>query len=290
MDLATRIRTELAEGKPPERIVDDLVASGMSRPTAQRLVDRGVSSPVAPPAAPSVEGDEAASDPGGKWALVRGAFFFSLGITITAVTYYLAKPGQKYTITYGMVIAGIGAFAHGLKRWSHSAHTTFPAALILAAFSVPMLAGGGLAWYKRPLTAGERIAQAIKKANAENEARLQQDEAKRRQDQAAEKVRIARAMSDLQDSVKADQLLIDYRPEMRCEGARFFGDRKTPDPDAEGNLENLVETDPDMSVRRCGIDALAAIGSKRSLSRALNKLSPYEEYRELVAYGRAKLN
>ena len=70
MDLATRIRTELADGKPPEHIVAELVASGMSHPTAQRLVDRAVATP-APPTATQTEDDEAKDDPGGKWALVR---------------------------------------------------------------------------------------------------------------------------------------------------------------------------------------------------------------------------
>ena len=54
MDLATRLRRELAEGKSPDLIVSELVAGGMTESTARRLVDRAITQPDPPSPAGSL--------------------------------------------------------------------------------------------------------------------------------------------------------------------------------------------------------------------------------------------
>lgn len=279
MDLATRIRTELADGKPPEQIVTDLVASGMSQPTAQRLVDRALTTPAPPPPAATAD-DEATEDAGGKWALVRGAFFFSLGATLTAVTYLLAKPGQKYTVMYGAIIVGLVVFAQGFYRWAMAEHHTFPAMLVLAALGLPMLGGAGLYWYKREPTLGERLTRVLEETEAA-------EQAKREQDKVAKKRAVQKSVADAQEGAAAAYKMVDASPQVRCQGAQYFRDHK--DPAAFGELTRLVETDPDMPVRRCAIDALVAIGSTKSLLRILDRLAQYEGFREVVVYGLDKI-
>ena len=97
MDLATRIRTELADGKPPEQMVAELVASGMLHPTAQRLVDRAVTAPASPAPAPT-DGDKTADDPGGKWTFRRMLFFSALLIPVSIVPTLIGISGPIYLV------------------------------------------------------------------------------------------------------------------------------------------------------------------------------------------------
>ena len=161
--------------------------------------------------------------------------------------------------------------------------------LVLVALGLPMLAGTGLAWYKREPTMRERAMRALEDTEAANEARRQEEEAKRKEDEAAKKLQIQKSMIELGKGVDALQLLIDPSPEVRCQGARYFGDQKSPGGYSDDELLRLVDTDPEMSVRRCGVDALVAIGSTTPLLRVLNRLAEYEGFREVVVYGLDKV-
>jgi hypothetical protein len=46
------VRQQLAEGRPPEEIVESLVAGGLSKPSAERFIERAMSEPAEPPPQP----------------------------------------------------------------------------------------------------------------------------------------------------------------------------------------------------------------------------------------------
>lgn len=114
-------------------MVRELVATGLSRPTAERFVERALSEPPPASAGPP---SKAAGDSGGRGALVSGAFWFSFGSTITGVTFLLASTGQTYVIAYGAVLAGLLAFGRGFKRWWETSQP-FPWKAVFMAVAVP---------------------------------------------------------------------------------------------------------------------------------------------------------
>lgn len=145
--LSERIRRSLGAGKSTEDVVRELVATGLSRPTAERFVERALSEPrpasggAAAPRGPA----EAGEDSGGRGALVSGAFWFSLGCVVTGVTFLLASPGQEFVVAYGAVLAGLLAFGRELKRWWDTSQpfpwiSVFKAAAVPPAFALVLVA------------------------------------------------------------------------------------------------------------------------------------------------------
>ena len=91
--IAARARRALDAGKSRDEVVEDLVAGGLSRSTAERFVDRAVAAPSQTSEPAAITAAQAA-DAGGRTALVSGAFWLSLGSTVTGTTYLLASPGE----------------------------------------------------------------------------------------------------------------------------------------------------------------------------------------------------
>ena len=250
MDLSTRIRAGLAEGKDPDIIVSELVASGLSEPSARRLVDRAASQPltagtVTPAANDSIGG---ALDTG-RAQMIAGVLFASLGLAITAYTYMRAQPGQRYTITYGLVVAGVVMFGKGVRDWLNTGAQRFPAGAIVLAAAVPFaiffIPLGWTAW--RESTRAEREFAAQEAAAA----------AEREEKERATQQRINDFQAMMSRAVQAQEMLIDGNPVTRCAGARIMAEQKLVEPFSE--LQRVASTDPEPSVRECATTAITAI-------------------------------
>ena len=197
------------------------------------------------------------SDAGGRGALISGAFWFSLGGTVTGATYLLAAPGQSFTVAYGAVVAGLIAFGRGIKRWSEVSQP-FPWLAVLVAMAVPpigatvLIGGGSLLQYSRhearrateerrldAARAAQEEAAAVKDRKAADDARAQRH---------AE--RVARARERLQTSTHSMTL---------CEAALDLGHAGAREaiPDLIALLSRTMEP---VSVRNCAADALARLG------------------------------
>jgi hypothetical protein len=252
MDLATRIRLGLAEGKSPDLVVSELVAGGMTESTARRLVDRAASQPAPLPPAADASAAEDSSD-SGRSSLIAGAFFASLGVAITAFTYIRARPGQEFIITYGMVFGGLAMAGKGFQAWWKAGARDFPTrgVTIAAVFPIVLFFGplGWFTWRESTREARELAAQLDAEQAAEAAEREATDKARQ--------TRIAAETADTQRAVQALQLLIDGSPAKRCAGARILGDLKQLDP--SGELDRVAATDPDTSVRDCANAAIASI-------------------------------
>lgn len=258
--IAERIHQALVAGKSPENVVQDLVTGGLSRPTAERFVARALAQQSRTPArtlATPSEPPEPTEDAGGRGALVSGAFWFSLGSTVTLATYLLAAPGQRFTVAYGAVVAGLFAFGRGIKRWSEVSQP-FPWLAVLAAMAVPPIGATALvgvsSWRQhdrqeaRRATEEKRLdaaravqedATAVKERKAADDSRVQRH---------AE--RVARARGQLQDSSHAMTL---------CEAALDLGHAGAREaiPDLIALLSRPMES---ASVRNCAADALTTLG------------------------------
>lgn len=122
--LTTSIRRKLQEGKTPEEIVQELVAGGLGQVSAQRFVDRALAEDASAPPLPPVEAAPAPVDAldqfiqtktaeteaenaktGGK-ALWAGSLLMCGGILITAISYIMADPGERFTLMWGPVVFG----------------------------------------------------------------------------------------------------------------------------------------------------------------------------------------
>jgi len=282
MDVAHRIRAQLAEGIPPGEIVARLVAEGMSDANARRIVDRIASEKVTP----GVRFDRWFEN--GVWHMLAGAFACSLGTSGTALTYGLAKPGGKYMLAYGAIIGGIVLFFRGLKEFQPS-RGPFPAKRLAAALLVPAVAAFGAYEWKRPLTLGEIRARA--------DAADARDEQARKDAAEGEKTKAAAELKGKIDQNERLTRLIgpalekmgSADPKVRCEGTRYYLEKGTFGHESP-ELDRLIESDPDVEVRRCAFDGIFASGYGGStLISKLRKLEPYAEYKPLLVYGYTKL-
>lgn len=142
MDLATRIRMELADGKSPDQVVAELTAAGMTEPTARRHVDRARSIPAAPTLLlePPVEST-------GKWALIQGTFLICGTMCILLLAAQLGVTGQIRPRRYMLGVLGVVLFVRGLYQYSKVAdRVPFPlAAVLMSAVSPFVMAGVFLA-------------------------------------------------------------------------------------------------------------------------------------------------
>jgi hypothetical protein len=287
MDVAGRIRAQLAEGAWPDEIVARLVGEGMSEANARRIVDKIAAENIPRPGQTSPDPPRRGVFSNGGGELLSGAFFFSLGTAVTALTYGLAKPGGKYLLAYGAILGGAASIWKGLKEFEPS-RGAFPSVAFVGALLVPAVGAYGLYEWKRPLTLAELRDRADAQEAREEEAKQQAAE----EQKARDEVRGAQIIADhrqlMSGIVAAHTQMMDGNPRLRCQGAQFYADQKLPDEG--GDLARLLETDPEPSVRHCALAAMLASG-KESLSilRILERLEPYSEYRELVTHGYSQL-
>ena len=287
MDLATRIRAQLNEGRTPDEVVAGLVASGMSEATAWRIVTKILSAPASPaePASSKVDGT-LIDDPHGRWSMVSGAFLFSLGCSLVWVTQLVGKPNPKARVTYLAILGGLAAIYKGLKRWE-PAHSRFPTAMFLAALLAPAIGTYALYESRRPATVEEVLAAAQREEQREKaeQQRLAAEKAER--DKREGQRIMADALRTNAQTADALQKMMDGNPALRCQGAAYF--RTNRIVDESGELERLLETDPDNNVRRCAVDSLIATGRSAGALRIVEKLAPFEDRRTLVSYALPKM-
>jgi hypothetical protein len=262
--LTERIQADLARGKSPDEIVAGLIQSGLSKPSAERLVSRAQAEPVAreePAPVAAADSGEEAEDPGGRGGLVSGAFWFSLGSCITALSYVLTKPGGKYVLAYGALVAGLIAFGRGLQRWWDGPRASFPWLAILVAAGLPVLGCAGLVGYvqlrghrQRQARLADQEALRVgreERARAERAAGEQQDLVAQRQ--AGDQARIER------QAAREKRALTSLRTSSEhmgvCNAARDVGDfgLRQAIPDLVVLLRNP-------SVGLCAASALGKLG------------------------------
>jgi hypothetical protein len=125
--LTATIRRKLQDGKTPDEVVQELVAGGLGKASAQRFVDRALAEdasagplPPAPPmpdhAAPADGLDqfiqtktaetEAENAKTGTRQLWIACALMCSGIAITGFSYIMAEPGERYTLMWGPVAFG----------------------------------------------------------------------------------------------------------------------------------------------------------------------------------------
>src|SRR5262245_2958765 len=123
--LSATIRQKLHDGKTPDEVVQDLVAGGLTKVSAQRFVDRVLAEqdPVAPlppiTDAPAVEGDsldqfiqtkavetQEAAAKTGRASLWVASSLMCGGILITAISFMMAGPNDRFTLMWGPVVFG----------------------------------------------------------------------------------------------------------------------------------------------------------------------------------------
>lgn len=257
-DLSTRIRLGLSSGKSRDEVVTELVRGGLSKPSAERFVDRALAErdAVAPSTEPSREG-EAKEDPGGRRAMISGAFWLSLGSCVTGVTYLLAKPGDEYVLAYGAVLAGALAFARGLGRWWQTAVGPFPWVPVLVAASLPLLGtcalvGGtvGVRAYQRAAKAAEQEdLDRAERARQEDEAAVAQREAADQARDEAQAKRVRRAL----DTVRTSD-----NPLALCDAVSLLG--RSGQAEVVPDIEVLLRNPHYTSVQGCAAGALVRLG------------------------------
>jgi len=198
--LTASIRRKLQEGRTPEEIVQELVAGGLGQVSAQRFVDRALAEdasgaplpPASPPPFVPVEGSaaqdgsapadaldefiqtrtaetQAAEAKVGRKTLWVGSILMCSGIVITAVSYLMAEPGQRYTLMWGPVAFGllvwgkavIGGFANARTFAWFSAAASIALPLVLTVVTLGVVA----ATEPEPLqinSSEARVAEAMK--------------------------------------------------------------------------------------------------------------------------------
>jgi hypothetical protein len=138
--LSASIRRKLQEGRTPEEIVQELVAGGLGQVSAQRFVDRALAEdaslpplpplpPVTEPSDPAPQGDgldqfiqtktaetQAAEAKTGRGALWVGSMLMCGGIVITAFSYIMADPGERFTLMWGPVAFGFIIWAQAVLK------------------------------------------------------------------------------------------------------------------------------------------------------------------------------
>ncbi len=257
--LSERIRRSVEAGKSREDLVRELMATGLSRPSAQRFVERALREPRPARGAgaePRDRGDEGA-DPGGNGALVSGAFWFSLGGVVTGVTFLLASPGQEFVVAYGAVLAGLLAFGRGLKRWWDSSQpfpwfAVFKAAAVPPAFATIFAAAlSGYQYSRRGARRAEEESRLEEARAFQEDARAAAERKAADQERAQRHVaRVARAREQLQNASSSMT---------RCEAALDLGHARAQEaiPDLTAVLHSVTES---VSVRNCAAGALLELG------------------------------
>jgi len=189
--------------------------------------------------------------------MISGVFWLSLGSCVTGVTYLLAKPGDKYVLAYGAVVAGALAFARGLARWWQTAAGPFPWLPVLVAACLPVmgtcaLVGGSVGvrvWQQRANAAEREQLDRAERARQEDEAAAAQREAADQARDEAQAKRVQRAWDTVRTSTNPGAL---------CTAVALLGRNRVSE--AVPDLEVLLRNPHYTSVQACAAGALVRLG------------------------------
>lgn len=271
--LSAHIRREVERGAPRDEIVAGLLQRGLSQASADRFVDRAIAARDAgepapggaaaprpttprPPASADDEDDKA-----GRGSLISGAFWLSLGCSVTGITYLLAKPGGTFTLAYGAMAAGLVAFIRGFARWNRTGGS-FPLKAVAIAGLLPVIGISGLVgfvkWRQASRRADARTAVEAVEAAKAADARAEQDRL-----QAAQAAAAQRAASEAevqQRAARVERHVTNVRGgrEMACDSALELGRMGAREaiPDLQARLADASDT----HLQACAAEALVTLG------------------------------
>ena len=144
--LTATIRRKLQDGKTPDEVVQELVAGGLGKASAERFVDRALAedasaAPLPPaPALPNHAADapadgldqfiqtktaetEAENARTGTRQLWVACALMCAGIAITGFSYVMADPGERYTVMWGPVAFGFFLWGRSVLQGFANART-----------------------------------------------------------------------------------------------------------------------------------------------------------------------
>lgn len=272
-DMTTSVTRELQAGRSDDDILANLRARGLSERSARGFLERAkLQRAAGKPESPAGEaGRTPEREENGRWQIVGGAFWFSLGVVVTGASYLFAEPGGKYVLAYGAIVFGLVDLARGFGKWTDQPEP-FPwlgaslAALAPVAGLVAILIGASVTGYvhasreKAAAKAAIAAEQAAAKAERARDARMLVEQAAQAQAERA-------AAQEAEALEQARQLLAGppstSRTEAWCNAAALVG---TKDPDAArpqllAQLQGADNTDMSGTrVRFCSAQALAALG------------------------------
>ncbi len=203
----------------------------------------------------------AKGDPGAEASLVQGAFWMSLGLTVSVASFLLAPPGGRFLIAYGAAAAGIATFANELIRFRETG-APFPWRTAGMATAAPALVGALLVslifWQRdsrRAARKGVEDARLQSIYAAEEKRRIEEKAAAHQKLVAEEKTRdrlarITRAREQLQTS-SHNLILCDAARAVAADGAR------EAIPDLLALLGRATQL---ASVRNCAAGVLVGFG------------------------------
>jgi hypothetical protein len=139
--LAASIRRKLQQGRTPEEIIEELVAGGLGKVSAERFVDRALAEdasalplpPVEEAAAPVDSLDqfiqtksaetEAENVKTGSKALWVASMLMCSGVAITGISYIMADAGERFTLMWGPVAFGFLLWGKSVLQGLRNART-----------------------------------------------------------------------------------------------------------------------------------------------------------------------
>ena len=300
--LAARIREDVDAGKPRDEIVAGLVSGGLTQASAERFVDRAIAAreagvPAAPPpaAAPAArpKDDEDEEDRGGRGSLISGAFWLSVGLSVTGITYLLAKPGGSYMVAYGAMIGGLLAFGRGVKRFLDAGPMPFPWKAVAIAALVPFVGLAGLVGTIKWRQAARRadVREALEAQQEAKEAEARQADERAQAEAAAQSARDAAAARARYDAATVERHLTNVRngTGLGCDSALELG--RLGAREAIPELQARLADPGDAHMQVCAAGALADLGEIDGPAAfyAASTSSPVVEERRTAIMGLGKL-
>lgn len=267
LSVSERLQQSIREGKSQADLVQDLVARGLSAPSAERIVARAMQDAasgrqtapaISSPSVGTSDDDEA------RGALISGAFWFSLGATITAATYFLARPGGRFVFAYGAIAAGLVAFVRGLSRF-RATEQVFPWRAIFLSGAAPVgfllvvifVVGFQIERRRGQRQKGEDERLEAVYAVRERQAATRKDELAREQQAAL----LAAQERERQDRISRARLqLLAFQSTIACDAATSLEKDQAIEaiPDLVSAVDRVTNSE---SVRNCAAHALVVLGA-----------------------------
>jgi hypothetical protein len=178
-------------------------------------------------------------------------------MTVSATSYLLASPGQRYIVAYGALVAGFVALGRGIKRWGES-RQAFPWIAFLAAMALPPIGAAAFVGARSFRQRSQQESRRDREAERLDAARAEQEEARAVKERAAHDEagrqrhaeRVARAREQLDTST---------HPMTLCSAALDLGHAQAREaiPDLIALLSRRSEL---VSTRNCAAGALLELG------------------------------